>query len=280
MVSAVYYGNTDDTGTLVWDISPAVEYEYNTQGYLHKVTNESYTTTYSYDFIGRTVATVTEGENRDYYAIESKYDEINRVTELRETIGEKVTATEYSYNETGEIDGIYLNRETPTDEKTISYEFDELMRLKERALKNGVTVGYTYLDTENNGTTSLVETMTIGEDTYKYAYDQRGNITSIHKNNELLANYYYDTLNQLIKEENLEIGRQIEYTYDGNGNILNRREDYLAQIGKLQGVTAMYDWEYTDSTWTDLLTKFNGQTITYDEIGNPLSYRDGMNFTW
>ena len=32
--------------------------------------------------------------------------------------------------------------------------------------------------------------------------------------------------------------------------------------------------------WSDLLTSFNGQTITYDEIGNPLQYRDGMSFTW
>ena len=30
----------------------------------------------------------------------------------------------------------------------------------------------------------------------------------------------------------------------------------------------------------DLLTSFDGQTITYDEIGNPLTYRDGMSFAW
>ena len=39
-------------------------------------------------------------------------------------------------------------------------------------------------------------------------------------------------------------------------------------------------YEYGDSEWKDLLTSFNGQTITYDEIGNPLSYRDGYQFTW
>ena len=32
--------------------------------------------------------------------------------------------------------------------------------------------------------------------------------------------------------------------------------------------------------WRDLLTAYNGQTITYDAIGNPLTYRDGMSFTW
>ena len=29
-----------------------------------------------------------------------------------------------------------------------------------------------------------------------------------------------------------------------------------------------------------MLTSFNGQAITYDEIGNPLTYRDGFTFTW
>ena len=32
--------------------------------------------------------------------------------------------------------------------------------------------------------------------------------------------------------------------------------------------------------WKDLLTSYNGQDITYDEIGNPLNYRDGIKFTW
>ena len=29
-----------------------------------------------------------------------------------------------------------------------------------------------------------------------------------------------------------------------------------------------------------MLTSYNGQTITYDAIGNPLSYRDGISLTW
>ncbi|MBE6794695.1 MAG: hypothetical protein E7532_07110 [Ruminococcaceae bacterium] len=29
-----------------------------------------------------------------------------------------------------------------------------------------------------------------------------------------------------------------------------------------------------------MLTQYNGQTITYDEIGNPLTYRDGMTMEW
>ena len=35
-------------------------------------------------------------------------------------------------------------------------------------------------------------------------------------------------------------------------------------------------------SWGDLLTKYNGTTITYDEIGNPISYYNGSayTFTW
>ncbi|MBQ2943724.1 MAG: hypothetical protein IJD93_03370, partial [Ruminococcus sp.] len=29
-----------------------------------------------------------------------------------------------------------------------------------------------------------------------------------------------------------------------------------------------------------MLTSYNGQTITYDAIGNPLNYRDGITMTW
>ena len=39
-------------------------------------------------------------------------------------------------------------------------------------------------------------------------------------------------------------------------------------------------YTYGDANWKDLLTAFNGQTITYDNIGNPLQYRDGMYFDW
>ena len=35
-----------------------------------------------------------------------------------------------------------------------------------------------------------------------------------------------------------------------------------------------------DTTWKDKLTLYNGETIAYDGIGNPLKYRNGMSFTW
>ena len=35
-----------------------------------------------------------------------------------------------------------------------------------------------------------------------------------------------------------------------------------------------------DYNWKDLLTSYDGSVITYDEIGNPLTYRDSMTMSW
>ena len=39
-------------------------------------------------------------------------------------------------------------------------------------------------------------------------------------------------------------------------------------------------YSYTDSEWIDRLTKYNGHSITYDNIGNPLSYYNGSTYTF
>ena len=40
------------------------------------------------------------------------------------------------------------------------------------------------------------------------------------------------------------------------------------------------DYGYAESGWKDLMTVYDGDSITYDAIGNPLTYRDGMTMTW
>ena len=39
-------------------------------------------------------------------------------------------------------------------------------------------------------------------------------------------------------------------------------------------------YSYTDSTWLDKLTAYDGVSITYDAIGNPLSYYNGASYTF
>ena len=63
------------------------------------------------------------------------------------------------------------------------------------------------------------------------------------------------------------------YEYDQGGNILSKQKF-------VDGVeTESTDFEYTNTNWRDQLTKVNGTTITYDQIGNPLN--DGeWTYTW
>ena len=71
-------------------------------------------------------------------------------------------------------------------------------------------------------------------------------------------------------KETYQNGDVIEYSYDNGGNLLSKT---------VNGVVSN-SYTYGDTEWKDLLTGFNGTTITYDEIGNPQNWRDEMSFTW
>ena len=87
-------------------------------------------------------------------------------------------------------------------------------------------------------------------------------------------------MGQLIRENSVYANKTVVYTYDNAGNILKAEEYAYTNSEQLGEVASTKTYSYEDAEWRDLLTSFNGQNITYDEIGNPLSYRDGMQFTW
>ena len=47
----------------------------------------------------------------------------------------------------------------------------------------------------------------------------------------------------------------------------------LRSSGTVSGSGTTTSYTYGDAEWGDLLTAYNGEEITYDGIGNPLSYR-------
>ncbi|MBQ6906825.1 MAG: hypothetical protein IJQ28_00470, partial [Clostridia bacterium] len=117
---------------------------------------------------------------------------------------------------------------------------------------------------------------------YSYKYDDNGNITSLYINGSLKETYTYDALNQLTRvtgHGTLGIPNTY-YTYDVGGNITRARKTITNS--RTQQTTTEYDIAYTygDSDWHDLLTKYGSDNITYDNVGNPLNYRDGMTMTW
>ena len=116
---------------------------------------------------------------------------------------------------------------------------------------------------------------------YDYSYDNNGNITEIKQNGKLINKYTYDSLNELKEEYDYVNKFYINYSYDGAGNLQNKYEQVLdPNYGYPTGTQHGNTYEYTDTSWKDKLTKINGDNITYDANGNPLSYRDGMSFEW
>jgi len=59
------------------------------------------------------------------------------------------------------------------------------------------------------------------------------------------------------------------YEYDAAGNITKA----------IKGSTT-HNYTYGDSNWRDLLTAYDGQSITYDGAGNPTSYYNGTRWTF
>jgi len=64
-------------------------------------------------------------------------------------------------------------------------------------------------------------------------------------------------------------GKTYSYDYDEAGNIRSVSDG-----------TTTHSYSYGDAQWKDLLTAYDGQSITYDAIGNPTAWYDGTAFTW
>ena len=113
-----------------------------------------------------------------------------------------------------------------------------------------------------------------------YTYDNFGNIKTITEDGVLQASYEYTSMNMLKRENNAAQGKTYYYTYDYAGNIQTVSEYAYTTADTLGTPLRTVNYGYRSSGWKDVLTTWDGQTLTYDAIGNPLSYRDGMHFTW
>ena len=69
-----------------------------------------------------------------------------------------------------------------------------------------------------------------------------------------------------------------QYEYDGYGNrVMRNLHPYSS--GELLAAKAATKYDYSPGDWQDQLVSVNGSSITYDDMGNPTSYR-GKNLTW
>jgi len=68
------------------------------------------------------------------------------------------------------------------------------------------------------------------------------------------------------------------YTYDAGGNITSKKE-YDYTTGTVGTALSTQTYTYGDSSWKDLLTKYNGTTLSYDTVGN-LTGDGTWSYTW
>ena len=150
--------------------------------------------------------------------------------------------------------------------QTLHMNYDVLRRLSSVS-SDLYTKSYTYGNVRGNSTNQISQLQYTGLPTslaFGYTYDALGNIATYTAPDGEVITYIYDEMGQLRRA----VGDQTyTYTYDNAGNIRSANG---------------HTYSYGDANWKDLLTAFDGESITYDASGNPLSYYNGTrwNFTW
>ena len=235
---------------------------------------------YLYDGSDRLIRVVeTDGDNVVLHDFSWTYDAKDNVTALTESIGGKSFSYTYAYDDDSRPTFFGYGDVT----KQVTY--DGHGRSSGTTVKNGsrtvLGTGYAYRDVDSTYTTTQVKSVTnsYGGKTanFNYTYDASGNITSI--SGAQAVTYEYDDLGQLVWEKNATAGKAWNYTYDNGGNILSRTEYTCSSSGTVSGSGTTTSYTYGDAEWGDLLTAYDGEAISYDGIGNPLSYR-GWTMNW
>ena len=249
-------GVTNETGT--------INYLYDNMNNL-AVSKDSYNNTntyYKYD-ISKRLLEINQNNN---FKINYSYDTKSNINKLEYTLNNIKYSNNYVYDNDNKVTKVTNNLSSE-----VSYSYDNLSRVNNTTYKNTqdnstYSTNYTYEDINSDKTTTSIKKIETGNNTYEYTYDTLGNITEVKTNNVLTNKYYYDDINQLIKEDDLVNNKTTEYTYDNGGNILSKK--YYTY----DTTTLIDEDNYTYSTTrSDQLTNYNNQAITYDSIGNPLS---------
>ena len=183
------------------------------------------------------------------------------------------TTLEYAYSTTTGLLSS-LNATVQNSSIPVTYTYQGTNQLRSKAIGSVMTKAY------NFGTSSGYRTALPNYVNYRDSsgnliygdnchYDSNGRLVKIldsGSSTTTRAIYGYDQQGQLTSAT--VGGTRYTYTYDTAGNI---------QSKKVGSTTTNYT--YGNSAWRDLLTAYNGGSITYSG-GNPTKYYDGSTFTW
>ena len=278
------YDNYGNISVIIGETGKIAEMIYNKQGLVTKTVDYSSgeTSYYYYTFDGSLESeyrTSSDGSLTHYIITDSDGNTVEKtsVNGQRKTI---TTGTDKDGKSFVSNDGV--TNETSTD------DFGRVSTVTTKQNKSDTvfTKQYSYYHgSESNATTNMVGGISykLSSDKvlgYSYNYNDTGNVENVYENGKKVAVYTYDELNQLVWYADTRTGRYIRIVYDNYGNI-QKMESYSlgtnwAPVKLLETRTYSYD----DTNWKDKLTEFDGDSITYDKNGNPLTYRDDMIFEW
>ena len=279
-----YGENNDKLVKTVYGNGNEVAYSYDDFDRIDTIIREDGNYKYKYDNNGNVARKILNGIEQKY-----KYDTSNRVYEFAEddfrinyTYNSKNKVTNKTYqmgNVIHNAENIYGDMLLPDkiklDTDEITYEYDSLGRLVGKNINEKYEILYNYI-TNGKRTSTLIDTLKNQNNEYRYTYDNMSNIKEIYNNNDLIKKYYYDEYNQLIKEENYDTKKKIEYQYDTFSNILSKKI-YNIETGE-KDKEILY--QYQNNNWSDQLTNYDGVSIVYDTIGNPVNIGENVTMTW
>ena len=259
------------------------------------------TTEYEYDGAGRLIRAnrTSSSSGASLLSAENVYDSYGRAKSTTYLLPNQTQKYTLAYqNKSSLLSTIYLP--DPTESAIISYHYDKFERLSFMYLTAfnmpDIQTTYQYVDRTDGSTTytsnRIAEeslSMANGSVSFAYTYDANGNITEIKKNSTPQVTYEYDSLGQLVREYNHETQLATVFVYDKSGNVTDRYTftGFTAEV-PISHLMACYpygcideaSYTYGSSGWGDLLTNYNGTSITYDASGNPKNWKGIGELLW
>ena len=252
------------------------EYAYDASGQLAKQTStagEEYN--YEYDSLGRLIRSSEYNDGEFEQRTEHIYDASDRLTKQNWYNAGGVTTMSYAYSTTTGL-LTSLNATVQNSSIPVTYTYQGTNQLRSKAIGSVMTKAYNYCYNKDGGyRASLPDFVNYRDSSGNLIYgdnchyDSNGRLVKIldsGSSTTTRATYGYDQQGQLTSAT--VGGTSYTYTYDTAGNI---------QSKKVGSTTTNYT--YGNSAWRDLLTAYNGGSITYSG-GNPTKYYDGSTFTW
>ena len=275
------------------------EYEYDAAGNLgyHNDLENDVSYKYIYDLSNR----LTKIKDSKGNVLTYGFDENNKVSEVNDLVNGTTYTTGFDFDKDSRVKVISYTRGTDTTESTskLNYSYDLLGRVPSIVTDvDGIEIfesGFEFTKGLNGSSSVQLQSMTntagsntgaYNEEELSYTYDSNGNILTItvvtktegqHDETKVIE-YEYNELNEVVRENNEVLDKTMTYSYDLGGNILSKSE-YAYTTESLGNPVDTIDYVYGDANWKDKLTSYDGNTMTYDEIGN-LETFDGNTYTW